>query len=56
MEEEKKKGEDLKKVNPEKAKTERKEFMKIQKEKLKESFLQLIKQREDVATKQESVA
>jgi hypothetical protein len=28
-----------KKVNPEKAKTERKEFMKQQKEKLKESFL-----------------
>ncbi len=38
-------------IPPEKAKTERKDFMKQQKMKLKETFQQLIKQREDVATK-----
>jgi hypothetical protein len=49
QEEEEKKLLGGKKVDPEKAKTERKEFMKLQKEKLKDSFMQIIKQREDLA-------
>jgi hypothetical protein len=39
------------KIDPEKVKSERKLFMKKQKEQLKESFQTMVKQREDLAAK-----
>ena len=54
-EEDKKRQEAAAKFDPEKAKTERKLFMKKQKEQLKETFQAIVKQREDVAARQEIV-
>jgi hypothetical protein len=51
QEEEEKKRQELSKIDPEKAKSDRKQFMKKQKDQMKEVFEAMVKQREDLANK-----